>query len=204
MDSVRYSVALLTLITFIPGILFWPLAHGLVQRWRRLGLVVSYTLLGAFMLGLSVGIFSLRETLLTVEFGTNLWLYLPATLCFAAAMVIGVQCRKHLTLRTLVGIPELSPTPTSQKLLDQGVYARMRHPRYVAVMLSMPAVALFTNYLALYVLCPLVVVTLYIITVLEERELLERFGTAYEQYRQRVPRFLSIFSGTIVMAHFRG
>ena len=119
-------------------------------------------------------------------------------------MVIEVRCRKHLTLRTLVGIPELSPTPTSQKLLDQGVYARMRHPRYVAVMLSMPAVALFTNYLALYVLCPLVVVTLYIITVLEERELLERFGTAYEQYRQRVPRFLSIFSGTIVMAHFRG
>ena len=204
MDSVRYSVALLTLITIIPGILFWSLAHGLVQRWRRLGLPVSYTLLGAFMLGLSVGIFALRKTLLTVEFGTNLWLCLPATLCFAPAMVIEVQCRKHLTLRTLVGIPELSPTPTSQKLLDQGVYARMRHPRYVVVMLSMLAVALFTNYLVLYVLCPLVVVTLYIITVLEERELLERFGTAYEQYRQRVPRFLSIFSGTIAMANFGG
>ena len=189
MDSGRYSVALLTLITFIPGILFWPLAHGLVQRWRRLGLAVSYTLLGTFMLGLSVGIFALRKTLLTGEFGTNLWLCLPATLCFAAAMVIEVQCRKHLTLRTLVGIPELSPTPPSQKLLDQGVYARIRHPRYVVVMLSMLAAALFTNYLVLDVLCPLVIVTLYAITVLEERELLERFGPAYEQYRQRVPRF---------------
>ncbi len=189
MDSVRYSVALLTLITFVPGILFWPLAHGLVQRWRRLGLAVSYTLLSAFMLGLSVGIFALRKTLLTGEFGTNLWLCLPATLCFATAMVIEVQCRKHLTLRTLVGIPELSPTPTSQKLLDQGVYARMRHPRYVVVMLSMLAAAFFANYLALYVLCPLVVVTLYAITVLEERELIERFVAAYEHYRQRVPRF---------------
>ena len=71
-------------------------------------------------------------------------------------------------------------------------------------MLSMLAVALFTNYLALYVLFPLVVVALYIITVLEERELLERLGTAYEQYRKRFPRFLSIFSGTIAMAHFGG
>lgn len=141
---------------------------------------------------------------MTVDFGTNLWLCLPATLCFAAALVIEVQCRKHLTIRTLVGIPELSSTPTSQKSLDQGVYARMRHPRFVVVMLSTFAVAFSTNYLAHYVLCPLVVATLQVVTVLEERELLECFGTAYEQYRQCVPRFLSIFSRTIVMAYFDG
>ena len=65
-----------------------------------------------------------------------------------------------------------------------------RHPRYVVVMLSMLAVAILQTIWALYVLCPLVIVTLYAITVLEEQELIERFGPAYEQYRQRVPRFV--------------
>ena len=188
MDTVRYSLALLTLVTFIPGILFWPFAHGLVHRWRQLGLVISYTVLGAILIAIGTGVFVLRQTLLAVEFGPPGWLGWPALLCFVAAVVVEVQCRKHLTLRTLVGIPELSSTPTP--LLDQGIYARLRHPRYVVVILSVFALALFTNYLAVYLLCPLAGVVLYGITLMEERELIERFGEAYEQYQQRVPRFV--------------
>ena len=190
MDTVRYSLALLTLVTFIPGILFWPFAHGLVHRWRQLGLALSYTVLGAILIAIGTGVFVLRQTLLAVEFGPPGWLGWPALLCFVAAVVVEVQCQKHLTLRTLVGIPELSPTPTGQPLLDQGIYARLRHPRYVFVILSVFALALFTNYLAVYLLCPLAGVVLYGITLMEERELVERFGQAYRQYQQRVPRFV--------------
>ena len=188
MDTVRYSLALLTLVTFIPGILFWPFAHGLVRSWRQLGLALSYTVLGAILIAIGTGVFVLRQTLLAVEFGPPGWLGWPALLCFVAAVVVEVQCRKHLTLRTLIGIPELSSTPTP--LLDQGIYARLRHPRYVVVILGVFALALFTNYLALYLLCPLACLVLYGITLMEERELVERFGEAYEQYQQRVPRFV--------------
>ena len=190
MDAVRYNLALLTLVTFIPGILFWPFAHGLVRRWRQLGLALSYSVLGTLLIAIGVGVFVLRQPLLAVEFGPPGWLVLPVLLCFAAAVVVEVQCRKHLSLRTLVGIPELSPTPTGQPLLDQGIYARLRHPRYVVVMLSVCALAFFTNYLAVYLLCPLTCLVLYGITLMEERELVERFGQAYEQYQQRVPRFV--------------
>ena len=190
MDIARYHVALLTLVTFIPGILFWPFAHGLVHSWRQLGLVISYSVLGAILIAIGTGVFLLRHPLLAVEFGPPGWLGLPAVLCFVAALTIEVQCRRHLTLRTLVGIPELSPTLTGQPLLDQGIYARLRHPRYVVVILSVFAVALFTNYLAVYLLCPLACVVLYGITLMEERELVERFGQAYEQYQRRVPRFI--------------
>ena len=190
MDNVRYNLALLTLLTFIPGILFWPFAHGLVHSWRRLGLGLSYSVLGAILITIGGGVFLLRHTLLAVEFGTNVWFWLPAALCFGAAVGVEVRCRTHLTLRTLVGIPELSSTPTTQPLLDQGIYARLRHPRYVVVLLSICAVAFCTNYLAVYLLCPLAGLTLYGITLMEERELVERFGEAYEQYQRRVPRFV--------------
>ncbi len=190
MDTVRYNLALLTLVAFIPGILFWPFAHGLVYRWRQLGLVISYSVLGMMLIAIGAGVFVLRQTLLAVEFGPPGWLGWPAVLCFVAALVVEVQCRKHLSLRTLVGIPELSPTPPGQPLLDQGIYARLRHPRYVVVILSVFALAFFTNYLAVYLLCPLACLVLYGITLMEERELVERFGQAYRQYQQRVPRFV--------------
>ena len=72
----------------------------------------------------------------------------------------------------------------------------IRHPRYVVVILSVFAVALFTNYLALYLFCPITTGLLYWVTEMEERELVERFGEAYEQYRQRVPRFLPSLGST--------
>jgi len=50
--------------------------------------------------------------------------------------------------------------------------------------------ALFTNYLALYIAVPLTLGFLYLIARLEERELLDRFGVEYEQYRAEVPMLI--------------
>ena len=50
--------------------------------------------------------------------------------------------------------------------------------------------ALFVNYVGVYVLAILTLPGLYLVAVLEERELLERFGDEYARYRERVPRFV--------------
>ena len=50
--------------------------------------------------------------------------------------------------------------------------------------------SLIANYAGLYVLTVLSVLALYAIVLLEERELRERFGSAYEEYARSVPRFL--------------
>jgi protein-S-isoprenylcysteine O-methyltransferase Ste14 len=60
----------------------------------------------------------------------------------------------------------------------------------MAVWLGTVAVALFANYLAVYVLALVLVPALYLVVVLEERELRERFGEDYVTYSQRVPRFI--------------
>ena len=52
------------------------------------------------------------------------------------------------------------------------------------------AVALFTNYLAIYVLALAIIPALYLVVVLEEKELRDRFGLEYAAYSERVPRFI--------------
>ena len=61
--------------------------------------------------------------------------------------------------------------------------------------LSLAGVALITNYLALYVVGAFSIVGLVAITILEERELMVRFGDAYRAYRREVPRFLPRLGG---------
>jgi protein-S-isoprenylcysteine O-methyltransferase Ste14 len=50
--------------------------------------------------------------------------------------------------------------------------------------------ALIANYLVLYVMLALLVPAIWLVVVLEERELRRRFGAAYAEYSRRVPRFI--------------
>jgi protein-S-isoprenylcysteine O-methyltransferase Ste14 len=56
--------------------------------------------------------------------------------------------------------------------------------------LGMIGWSLFVNYVGLYVMTGLCFVLLWVIVLLEERELRERFGQAYVDYSARVPRFV--------------
>ena len=76
------------------------------------------------------------------------------------------------------------------KLLREGVYGVVRHPRYLSAAIGMIANALIVNYLGVYVLLIAVVPPGYLMLVLEERELLGRFGDAYREYQRTVPRLI--------------
>jgi protein-S-isoprenylcysteine O-methyltransferase Ste14 len=142
-----------------------------------------------------VGLFLVRKPVLAVEFGTRYPLIVLGVTCLAAATTIFLKLKKHLTLRIQVGLPELSPDQSPGKLLTEGIYARMRHPRYVELVLALLGYALITNYLATYALFALCLPGFYLVVLLEERELRERFGEEYEEYCRRVPRFVPRFRG---------
>ena len=89
-----------------------------------------------------------------------------------------------------MGIPELLRHDGRQTLMREGIYRVVRHPVYVTAAVAGISVALVINYLGVYILFVSALPVLYIITILEERELIARFGEEYRQYQREVPRLI--------------
>jgi protein-S-isoprenylcysteine O-methyltransferase Ste14 len=190
MDTARYVVAVLMLVGVAFAIPYWYIIHPLASFWRRLGPLLTYLIVVTISALIGVGVYLVRDRILSIDLGTNYALVPPAVISYGIAVAIELRSRRHLKFRIRVGLPELTPDRGASTLLQHGIYARIRHPRYVSFMFGVLAVAFFTNYLAMYVLVPAAALLLYLVAVLEERELIDRLGEAYVNYSQEVPRFI--------------
>ena len=190
MDSVRYFLALILVVTLPPLLLYWFLIHPLIDFWRKLGLVWTYSIVGGIMGGGIVGLFVVRHWLLAVELGTNYLLIVAGVICLSLSFALRLWLSRHMSIKTILGLPELAPDQYPSRLVTEGIYAFVRHPRYVQFLLALVGYALFANYLALYFVVFLWLVGIYPIVLLEETELRQRFGWEYEEYCRQVPRFL--------------
>ncbi len=190
MDTARYVVAVAMIITFPPAFLFWFLIHPLVGFWRRTGLAATYTVNLGIMAAVGTAIYLNRNRLLEIEFGTHAWLVAAGVVMMGVAAGADAYCKRQLKPAILVGVPELRPGSDPGRLLQTGAYAWVRHPRYLAGGLIALSIAMLANYLATWILAAACVPVLYLVTVLEERELVDRFGDDYRAYQQRVPRII--------------
>lgn len=190
MDTARYVIAVVLLVTFPPAVLHWLAVHPFAAQWRKLGAANAYLILGPAMIGIGVLLFLVRRPLIGADLGTNWTLVAIGALCYAASIVLESRIRRHLTFKTFAGVPELSSKNEPGVLLQEGVYGRVRHPRYVAVVFATLGFGLAANHVGTYVLFVLMIPFLLLITLLEERELAHRFGEAYTAYCARVPRFV--------------
>ncbi len=191
MDTIRYYLALILVMSYPPAFGLWFMVHPFIGFWRRIGVGATFTVSTLVFAAVCYAIFRGRDTLLAVQYGTNWFLVGFGVLLYGLGAIVEKQCRKQLTLRTLVGIPELkAPQEGPGSLLEEGIYARVRHPRYLGVMLGGTAVAMITNYLAAYLLMLALIPVVYALTAVEEKELRERFGDDHRRYCERVPRII--------------
>lgn len=190
METARYVFGVLLIVSLPPALAWWFIVHPLVAFWRRVGARLTLVLVTVASVAGVVGLFTIRDDLLMTDLGTHPPLVIAAGLLLVATAWIAVLRKRHLTFRILVGLPELEGRGDPGALLDEGIYARIRHPRYVEVALGTLAYAVFANYLGAYVIAALTLPMLHLIVLLEERELVERFGARYEEYRARVPRYV--------------
>jgi len=190
MDAVRYYLALITLMSLVPAILLWYLIHPLGSFWRMLPPWLSCSLLGVAAMVLMLPAFLLRHRLLSVDFGTNAVTIVLAAIALVLGVWLAMKRKRYLTFKILAGWPQLSARAYPGTLLTQGIYGKIRHPRYVEVALWVLGYALIANFLALYIAFLLTLPGLLLIVLLEERELEERFGDEWRAYAARTPRFI--------------
>ena len=76
------------------------------------------------------------------------------------------------------------------RLALDGLYARVRHPQYVGFMAIMVGFLLQWPTIPTLVMFPVLVWVYRRLAVAEERETRERFGSAWDDYAARTPRFL--------------
>ena len=195
MDTARYIVAVMTWVGFPPAVIYWFIIHPFAEWWRKIGVVPTMVIVFTMFVAIGVLLFLVRDLVLLTELGTHWSLWVAALLSYFTSVGIELRCRKFLRFRTLAGVPELEANQSERKLLNEGVYARVRHPRYVGVTFGVLAMAFFSNYLAIWVLVPMIILALYGVALLEERELVRSLGAVYREYQRQVPMFIPQMGG---------
>jgi protein-S-isoprenylcysteine O-methyltransferase Ste14 len=115
----------------------------------------------------------------TILSGSLAWLLILAGVIL---IIVGL-----LSLRWRAVIPSVNDT-----LIVTGLYAHIRHPLYSGMLLELAGLFFWCPTLPVFVACMIGVLWVFLQTRLEEWDLVQRLP-AYQEYMQRVPRFLPRF-----------
>ncbi|MGE5300720.1 MAG: methyltransferase family protein [Acidobacteriota bacterium] len=181
-------LALVTVMVWPVIPLFWIPVHGFPRLFRRLG-KLTYIMPAVLWPPLAYVIFIERDLLLHYRLDIPLLVRIAGALLLAAGVALQVRTGVLLSLRVLMGIPEISPG-TADRLVREGVFSVVRHPTYLSHTMMLAGMFLLTSVAAVGIVALLdfAVINAFVIP-LEERELFARFGADYVAYRKKVPRY---------------
>ena len=186
-------VAAIVLFLQLPIPLYWFVVHPQVNFWRQhhkaayiTGLLLSWPPVTAAMILYRHALF--RDQIPPV------WRIVTGLALIVFEGWLFWRVKRDLGGARLVGKTELSG---SGEVARDGIYARIRHPRYVGSFLAILGACIdrrdarpldcrgHWSILALVAIA------------LEERELRARFGATYQDYCARVPRFFPLFTKSL-------
>jgi protein-S-isoprenylcysteine O-methyltransferase Ste14 len=108
-----------------------------------------------------------------------------------------------LTLRRKGGVPKGKSYVNTNKLVDTGIYAIVRHPQMGAAWLLMClSLMLITQHWISVALGIPAMVVVYLDLLKADQRCVEKFGDAYRRYMERVPR-VNFVAGVIRLARHR-
>ena len=96
---------------------------------------------------------------------------------------LGIEGVREVSLR-------VAETHRPDRIVTSGVYSLVRHPQYLGGLLSHVGISILLSAYRSFLITPLMIVIVYLISWKEERELIKEFGKDYEEYKKRVPMFI--------------
>jgi len=183
-------IAAVVLFLQLPIPLYWFVMHPRVDYWRahhRAGYITGLLL---SWLPVSVLLLIFHRELFRTTWPPVWEITAGFTLIICESWIFR-RVHQDLGTKRLVGQTELTG---GGQIEGSGIYARIRHPRYVGSFLAILGACLLAGTRATWVVAAVWLVLMRIAIALEERELHKRFGVSYEEYCRRVPRLVPSFA----------
>ncbi len=183
-------VAAIVLFLQLPIPLYWFVVHPQVNFWRQhhkaayiTGLLFSWPPVTAAMIFYRHSLF--RNQIPPV------WRIVTGVALIVLEGWLFWCVKRDLGGARLVGKTELSG---SGEVARDGIYARIRHPRYVGSFLAILGACMLAGTRGLWIVAGMWSALTLVAIGLEERELRARFGATYQDYCARVPRFYPLLT----------
>ena len=186
MRAVRLTA--ITVLAFeMPVPIYWLTLHAAVSFWRRharaaypVAVVAAWGIVDSLLYRFRLELFRRGASSWLGVAGMSLIAFDAFTFSTAEAVLGG---------RRLIGHSELAG---SRALIVRGLYARVRHPRYLGMMAGVFGSCLVVASPSLWAANALWLLLALLTIRAEERELHARLGPAYAAYAERVPALLPL------------
>lgn len=190
-----WGVAVL-FIVIVSWLLYRYLAPKSWKEWGRAGVVQAFIIaFYAEMYGFPLTLYFLARFFdldLAWSRGGNLWAQLFGTqTAHLVAMLIGYSIVFSGATLVAEGWRKIYRARREDRLMTDGVYARMRHPQYTGLFIIVFGEGIVHWPTIVSVIAfPVIVVAYTLLARKEERQMLAKFGDAYRRYQQQVPMFI--------------
>lgn len=172
---------------------FWIVAHGLIDRWREShtrsrSMWSAYRLpLLSWMLFILLSLTATRHWLMKPPYFLKIIPWSLAAVFWTGGVLIYFRI-PEFGLGRFLGTTEVAQMPS--EVIHTGMHAYVRHPIYLGHLLMLLGWSFSSWSIAVWMLLGLAVITAPIMIRMEEAELVQRYGTAYLDYRDKVPMIL--------------
>ena len=191
MAKIMFDLMILITWAFIlPLNIIRVTGHLFIRFFRRFGifsflLYIVLCLACAFLIFLNSNLFLQGKM-----FKNNITISAIGIIFLCLGLFLQVLGFKTLGIKAVFGIPEILSKKEKGILIINGPFLLVRHPLYLGQLFLIIGLLLLTFELSLFLLLAIVIIFVWPVTILEEKELIERFGQAYIDYQKRVPRIL--------------